>query len=174
MALFALILDMDEKVYEQITNVARLPGIVNASYAMPDAHWGYGLPVGGVVAFEPHEGVISPGAVGYDIGCGVRLMRGTSSRNRRTVSSVITSYSIHYTKLYGDRLPRRRDVVSRVARPRVDRRARRAASVGQRRRIGGRRRAPLNGRVRERSHLGFERCRPRVSRSAERMSYNFV
>ena len=52
-----------------------MPGILEASIAMPDAHWGYGLPVGGVVAFDPDEGVVSPGAVGYDIGCGVRLMR---------------------------------------------------------------------------------------------------
>jgi tRNA-splicing ligase RtcB len=48
-----LIRDMDEKVYEQVTNVATLPGIVQASYAMPDAHWGYGFPIGGVAAFDP-------------------------------------------------------------------------------------------------------------------------
>lgn len=71
----ALILDMDEKVYEQITNVARLPGIVNASYAMPDAHWGYGFPIGGVAAFDPEQGgVISAGGVGFDISCGVRTL----------------------------------------------------------------------------------------------------
>ena len=55
--------------------------ILEASIAMPDAHWGYGLPVGGVVATDENEGVISPGAVGYDIGCGVRLM---TSRLRRS------------------------------------------------------------------------------------------
>ena len=49
----SLIRDMDEKVYEQVTNVAKLPGIVQASYAMPDAHWGYGFPIGGVAAFDP-------------------------------------------------------------------------------------------------------------------------
>jgi tRNA-splicing ligase RtcB len=58
-----------------------MPGILEASIAMPDAHWGYGLPVGGVVAFDPEEGVVSPGAVGYDIGCGVRLMRTRLTRD---------------------------------------------------------------------------------------------
>lgn len=70
-----LILDMDHKVYEQVTNVACLPGIQKASYAMPDAHWGYGFPIGGVAAFDPKEGgVISAGGVGFDISCGVRTM----------------------------------------------------------------------------------------------------
>ena len=70
-----LILDMDEKVYEQVCNVAKLPGIVNASYAMPDAHWGYGFPIGGVAAFDPQQGgVISAGGVGFDISCGVRTL----------------------------------------------------------------------------------------------------
>ena len=71
----SLIRDMDEKVYEQVTNVAKLPGIVNASYAMPDAHWGYGFPIGGVAAFDPAQGgVISAGGVGFDISCGVRTL----------------------------------------------------------------------------------------------------
>jgi tRNA-splicing ligase RtcB len=70
-----LILDMDEKVYEQVCNVARLPGIVNASYAMPDAHWGYGFPIGGVAGFDPQQGgIISAGGVGFDISCGVRTL----------------------------------------------------------------------------------------------------
>ena len=70
-----LILDMDDKVYQQVTNVARLPGIVKASYAMPDAHWGYGFPIGGVAAFDPtQDGVISAGGVGFDISCGVRTL----------------------------------------------------------------------------------------------------
>lgn len=64
-----------DRTCEQIRNAATMPGILEASNAMPDAHWGYGLPVGGVVAFDPDEGVVSPGAVGYDIGCGVRLLR---------------------------------------------------------------------------------------------------
>ena len=71
----ALIRDMDDKVYEQVTNVAKLPGIVKASYAMPDAHWGYGFPIGGVAAFDPEKGgVISAGGVGFDISCGVRTL----------------------------------------------------------------------------------------------------
>jgi len=70
-----LLLDMDDKVYEQVCNVARLPGIVNASYAMPDAHWGYGFPIGGVAAFDPQQGgIISAGGVGFDISCGVRTL----------------------------------------------------------------------------------------------------
>lgn len=72
----ALIHNMDEKVYEQVTNVAMLPGIIQASYAMPDAHWGYGFPIGGVAAFDPDlGGVVSAGGVGFDISCGVRLLR---------------------------------------------------------------------------------------------------
>jgi len=70
-----LIRNMDDKVYEQAANVATLPGIVQASYAMPDAHWGYGFPIGGVAAFDPdHGGVVSAGGVGFDISCGVRTM----------------------------------------------------------------------------------------------------
>jgi len=64
----------------QVANVAWLPGIVGHSLAMPDIHWGYGFPIGGVAAFDMNEGVISPGGVGYDINCGVRLMRSGLSR----------------------------------------------------------------------------------------------
>ena len=71
----SLIEELDDKVYEQLSNVASLPGIVRAAYAMPDAHWGYGFPIGGVAAFDPKEGgVISAGGVGFDISCGVRTM----------------------------------------------------------------------------------------------------
>jgi len=71
-----LIREMDEKVREQVTNVALLPGIQIASMAMPDAHWGYGFPIGGVAAFDPDEGgIISMGGVGFDISCGVRTMK---------------------------------------------------------------------------------------------------
>ncbi|GAA3768664.1 RtcB family protein [Streptomyces phyllanthi] len=60
---------------EQVVNVATLPGIVGASYAMPDIHWGYGFPIGGVAATDPDEGgAVSPGGVGFDISCGVRLL----------------------------------------------------------------------------------------------------
>ena len=70
-----LIVDMDMKVYEQLSHVASLPGIVEAAYAMPDAHWGYGFPIGGVAAFDPEMGgVVSGGGVGFDISCGVRLL----------------------------------------------------------------------------------------------------
>jgi len=70
-----LIRDMDDKVYVQAANVATLPGIVQASYAMPDAHWGYGFPIGGVAAFDADAGgVVSAGGVGFDISCGVRTM----------------------------------------------------------------------------------------------------
>ena len=70
-----LIEGMDQKVFEQAANVASLPGIVKASYAMPDAHWGYGFPIGGVAAFDPIKGgVISAGGVGFDISCGVRSL----------------------------------------------------------------------------------------------------
>jgi tRNA-splicing ligase RtcB len=70
-----LVRGMDHKVYEQVTNVATLPGIRIASLAMPDAHWGYGFTVGGVAAFDPDEGVVSAGGVGFDISCGVRCLR---------------------------------------------------------------------------------------------------
>jgi tRNA-splicing ligase RtcB (3'-phosphate/5'-hydroxy nucleic acid ligase) len=70
-----LIRGMDDKVFEQAVNVATLPGIVAASYAMPDAHWGYGFPIGGVAAFDPDQGgIVSAGGVGFDISCGVRTM----------------------------------------------------------------------------------------------------
>ncbi len=64
-----------DKALEQVRNVACLPGIQKYSIAMPDIHWGYGFPIGGVAAMDAEEGVISPGGVGYDINCGVRLMR---------------------------------------------------------------------------------------------------
>jgi len=71
----ALLESMDDKVGEQLANVASLPGIVDAAYAMPDAHWGYGFPIGGVAAFDAEEGgVVSAGGVGFDISCGVRTL----------------------------------------------------------------------------------------------------
>ncbi len=63
----------EEEALKQVANVATLPGILKASMAMPDMHWGYGFPIGGVAAFDWDDGVISPGGVGYDINCGVRL-----------------------------------------------------------------------------------------------------
>jgi tRNA-splicing ligase RtcB len=71
-----LLRTMDDKVLEQITNVAKLPGLVGAAMTMPDAHWGYGFPIGGVAAFDPEQGgVISAGGVGFDISCGIRCLR---------------------------------------------------------------------------------------------------
>src|SRR3989338_2909948 len=65
-----------DQAVEQVANVAHLPGIVRYSLAMPDIHWGYGFPVGGVAATDPEEGgVISPGGIGFDINCGVRLVK---------------------------------------------------------------------------------------------------
>jgi tRNA-splicing ligase RtcB len=64
-----------QEALKQVANVATLPGIVKASLAMPDIHWGYGFPIGGVAGFDWNEGVVSPGGVGYDINCGVRLAR---------------------------------------------------------------------------------------------------
>ena len=65
----------DDQALEQVANVAFLPGIVEYSYAMPDIHWGYGFPIGGVAAMRLSDGVVSPGGVGFDINCGVRLIR---------------------------------------------------------------------------------------------------
>jgi tRNA-splicing ligase RtcB len=70
-----ILASMDSGVFEQVTNVACLPGIRRYALCMPDGHWGYGFPIGGVAAFDPREGVISPGGVGYDINCGMRLIR---------------------------------------------------------------------------------------------------
>jgi len=66
---------------KQVVNVATLPGIVKASFAMPDIHWGYGFPIGGTAAFDSENGIISPGGVGFDINCGVRLLS-TSLRHK--------------------------------------------------------------------------------------------
>ncbi len=69
-----LIEAMDAQVFEQISNVACLPGIVKYAYCMPDGHSGYGFPIGGVAAMDANEGVISPGGIGFDINCGMRLV----------------------------------------------------------------------------------------------------
>ncbi len=70
-----LLREMGDRVFEQAANVATLPGIVGASLCMPDAHWGYGFPIGGVAAMDARTGVISPGGIGFDINCGMRLVR---------------------------------------------------------------------------------------------------
>ena len=71
-----LIHEMDDAVYDQVTNVATLPGITGHAFCMPDGHFGYGFPIGGVAAMDPDDGgVISPGGIGFDINCGMRLVR---------------------------------------------------------------------------------------------------
>ena len=70
-----LFANLEKEAVDQVANVATLPGIQKFSMAMPDAHVGYGFPIGGVAAFDAEEGVISPGGVGFDINCGVRLIR---------------------------------------------------------------------------------------------------
>lgn len=72
---------MEEGVFKQAANVACLPGIQKASLVMPDGHYGYGFPIGGVAAFDPEEGIVSPGGVGYDINCGVRLLTTNLTEN---------------------------------------------------------------------------------------------
>ncbi len=69
-----LLQEMDDAVFEQITNVATLPGIAKYALCMPDGHYGYGFPIGGVAAMDADEGVISPGGIGFDINCGMRLV----------------------------------------------------------------------------------------------------
>ncbi len=69
-----LLNQMDAGVFDQISNVAFLPGMVNYACCMPDGHWGYGFPIGGVAAMDPESGVISPGGIGFDINCGMRLV----------------------------------------------------------------------------------------------------
>ena len=69
-----LLAEMDNGVFNQVTNVACLPGIQKFAYCMPDGHWGYGFPIGGVAAFDAETGVISPGGIGFDINCGMRLV----------------------------------------------------------------------------------------------------
>jgi len=93
----SLIREMDDKVYEQVTNVATLPGIERASYAMPDAHWGYGFPIGGVAAFDPKRGgVISAGGVGFDISCGVRTLHtGLTPKDLEPVKEALADALYH-------------------------------------------------------------------------------
>jgi tRNA-splicing ligase RtcB len=79
-----------EQSLQQVVNVATLPGIVAASYAMPDIHWGYGFPIGGVAATDVDEGgVVSPGGVGFDISCGVRLL--AADTDRRTLEPALAA-----------------------------------------------------------------------------------
>lgn len=70
-----------EKAAQQVANVATLPGIIGHAMAMPDIHWGYGFPIGGVAAFDINKGIISPGGIGYDVNCGIRLLRTNLQKN---------------------------------------------------------------------------------------------
>lgn len=93
----ALVREMDDKVLEQARNVATLPGIVSASYVMPDGHWGYGFPIGGVAAFDARAGgVVSAGGVGFDISCGVRCLRtGVAVDKIRAVQETLADALFH-------------------------------------------------------------------------------
>jgi tRNA-splicing ligase RtcB len=93
----SLMREMDDKVREQICNVATLPGIQKAAYAMPDAHWGYGFPIGGVAAFDPDEGgVVSAGGVGFDVSCGVRTLHtGLKVQDIERVKSELADVLFH-------------------------------------------------------------------------------
>jgi tRNA-splicing ligase RtcB (3'-phosphate/5'-hydroxy nucleic acid ligase) len=84
-----------DKSPEQVANVAQLPGIVGHSLAMPDIHWGYGFPIGGVAAFDADQGVLSPGGVGYDINCGVRLLSTRVDRAEVTDKLEDLSLALH-------------------------------------------------------------------------------
>lgn len=86
---------MSDKTPEQVANVATLPGIVGASMAMPDIHWGYGFPIGGVAAFDVNDGIISPGGVGYDVNCGVSLVR-----TNLTISDVLPCLNALLNELF--------------------------------------------------------------------------
>ncbi len=87
----------EEQALEQVANVATLPGIVGYSLAMPDIHWGYGFPVGGVAAFDSETGIISPGGIGYDINCGVRLIRTTLAEDdvRRRLEPLVDALFVN-------------------------------------------------------------------------------
>ncbi|MFA9462066.1 RtcB family protein [Thiohalorhabdus methylotrophus] len=89
--------EMDDKVLEQLANVAALPGIVQAAYAMPDAHWGYGFPIGGVAAFDADAGgVVSAGGVGFDISCGVRTLHtGLAEEDIRPHQEALANMLLH-------------------------------------------------------------------------------
>ncbi len=94
---------MSDRSIEQVANVATLPGIVEASFAMPDVHWGYGFPIGGVAATAVDEGgVVSPGGVGFDISCGVRLLISERTRDEiRAPSALMSAIARHVPKGMG-------------------------------------------------------------------------
>src|SRR5512133_2391288 len=87
----------DDPALGQVANVAHLPGILRFSLAMPDMHWGYGFPIGGVAAVDAEEGAVSPGGVGYDINCGVRVL--TTALDEETVRASLHAVA---AQLYRD------------------------------------------------------------------------
>ena len=95
----------EEHVFQQVANVAFLPGIVDYSLAMPDIHWGYGFPIGGVAATRVKDGVISPGGVGFDINCGVRLLRTnlTEEEVRPKIERLIAEFFVNIPSGVGSR-----------------------------------------------------------------------
>lgn len=94
-----------EKTIDQVINVATLPGILKASYAMPDIHYGYGFPIGGVAAMNKDEGVISPGGVGFDISCGVRVLRTNLSIHdiKSRLEDIVYELSVYIPKGVGSK-----------------------------------------------------------------------
>jgi len=103
---------------QQLKNVATLPGIQSNAYAMPDIHFGYGFPVGGVAAFDPAEGVVSPGGIGYDINCGVRLLWRRSAPGSASWSTRSTTRSPRASaRRAGSRSPMPRSTRSSPAAP---------------------------------------------------------
>ena len=86
--------EMDDGVFDQVTNVATLPGIQEYALCMPDGHWGYGFPIGGVASMDASTGVISPGGIGFDINCGMRLV----------LTNLEYGSTCDYRRQYGDRL----------------------------------------------------------------------
>ena len=96
-----------DEALQQVANVASLPGIVTASMAMPDIHWGYGFPIGGVAAMDAADGVVSPGGVGFDINCGVRLVRTDLRREAVAPEAEHASARAHAPHPAGRQRPRR-------------------------------------------------------------------
>ncbi|HKZ56639.1 MAG TPA: RtcB family protein, partial [Thermodesulfovibrionales bacterium] len=90
--------ELEDQSVDQVANVATLPGIIGASFAMPDVHTGYGFAIGGVAAFTLKEGIVSPGGVGYDINCGVRLLR-SNLKKEKVLPKIKDLVSILYNEI---------------------------------------------------------------------------
>jgi len=90
--------ELETQAIDQVANVATLPGIVKSSMAMPDVHTGYGFSIGGVAAFDLKDGIVSPGGVGYDINCGVRLLR-SNLKKGEVVSKIKDLVGVLYNEI---------------------------------------------------------------------------